>query len=445
MFKILKNQSGFSLIEGIIGSAISISLLVAFLQLTKNQESENQYMAALLARDDFERSISGIMRNEGPCSFVLADPSQSSNRSTSTFNSNAVKNGSVVPITIHNLFSSASASSEVIGSVGGAPSVLSRKLVISSMTFQIKASTPFMDDTYLADFHIKFNKVNGVDLKEILLNTIQIYTTGPAGSKRITGCSSWGKPVANRYHFSTSRAWTVPSGVTRAFVTMAGGGGSGVGWRIGNCVTTGHSGGYVFSHPVDLIPGEVLQIVVGRGGVGKAPIRTTIPAGPSLGSRVYSPPLGDDGRAGYPGEPSRIVSSKNGILLECLGGYGAFIQGVDSQSPDPNDLVPGNIRADLTGSGYGTSPTTIKRYISGSFPHIAFNSTCKANSDYGRGNLGPRQFSPDLGLYDGGFSPLGYGSGGDVSVTRCYVTPTKTGTCTSPRNGRDGVVYIDVY
>ncbi|AXQ50968.1 hypothetical protein DZC31_30080 (plasmid) [Stenotrophomonas rhizophila] len=95
---------------------------------------------------------------------------------------------------------------------------------------------------------------------------------------KLLGCngSTWGKatdmPNAYRYVFTTSTTWTVPAGVKSALVTMAGGGGSALGWRFASQYITGHSGGFVFSAPVNLVEGETLTVEVGSGGIAFQPI-----------------------------------------------------------------------------------------------------------------------------------------------------------------------------
>lgn len=123
-----------------------------------------------------------------------------------------------------------------------------------------------------------------------------------------------------RFMFPASAEWIVPEGVYAANISMAGGGGSGLGWRVSNALMTGHSGGYVFSHPVVLTPGEKITIIVGTGGVGYHPKKTATVAQPGPPYYVYVPPTGDDGLGGYPGTSSKVISSKSGVLLECAGG-----------------------------------------------------------------------------------------------------------------------------
>lgn len=109
-------------------------------------------------------------------------------------------------------------------------------------------------------------------------------------------------PKMYRFVFTKSSTWTVPVGVTSAFATLAGGGGTGFGWRYATRYHTGPSGGYLFSQPISLVPGETLSITVGKGGkrVSVATNGYSVVGPPYM---VFIPPLdGDDGLSGWPGE-----------------------------------------------------------------------------------------------------------------------------------------------
>ncbi len=266
-------------------------------------------------------------------------------------------------------------------------------------------------------------------------------------SGKLLGCNGqmWGKatdmPNAHRYLFTASSNWTVPSGVKSAMVTMAGGGGSGFGWRFSNNYSTGSSGGFVFSAPVNLVPGETLSIVVGKGGISYVPVNTGIPA--QNGYSVFGPPSGDDGTGGYPGGSSQVVSPTAGVLLECSGGSGAYAGGIDNYSGSP---VVGNLPGAqvATGSGNAVYPSP-SRVASGPYASINGGPGACGYEGYGIGNPGNRTYyNMASGSYSGGLSPFGYGSGGSVFIAGCYITPTLVGQCVSPSAGRDGVVMIDV-
>lgn len=246
-------------------------------------------------------------------------------------------------------------------------------------------------------------------------------------------------PRSYRYIFESSQKWTVPAGVKSAYVTMAGGGGSGVGWRLSNAIFTGHSGGYVFSHPVNFVDGETLDIIVGGGGRGYGPYRTGIPANYGPPYYVYDRPFGDDGLGGYPGESSKVISPSNGTLLECAGGSGVSIGGVDAYN---GTKVAGNLNGATTGSGMPAHPAPSRNAVG---PYANYNGPGKCGSgSYGIGNIGMHTYSVSSGTYTGGATPFGYGSGGSIHVSGCYVTTTHVGTCIWSDYGRSGVVIIDV-
>lgn len=264
-------------------------------------------------------------------------------------------------------------------------------------------------------------------------------------SGKLLGCNGviWGKatdmPNAHRYLFTSSTNWTVPQGVKSALVTMAGGGGSGYGWRFTSHYSTGPSGGFVFSAPVNLVEGETITVTVGAGGIGMAAYATATPVVGYPNYRVYAPPAGDDGLAGYPGGASMLVSPSAGILLECDGGSGASPGGVDSFTGTP---VPGNVPGAIAASGFPSYPAP-SRVASGPYVTPGGPGACGYNK-YGIGNPGNVSYSLASGYFAGGMSPFGYGSGGSIGVSGCYVSPTQMGTCVGAANGRDGVVMIDV-
>jgi hypothetical protein len=245
-------------------------------------------------------------------------------------------------------------------------------------------------------------------------------------------------PNAYRYMFTSSQAWTVPAGVSSAFVTMAGGGGSGAGWRVISTTQTGHSGGYVFSQPVNLVAGETIQVTVGQGGQAYAPY-ATVPAQRGPPYYIFVPPAGDDGLGGSPGTPSMLVSPSAGTLLECDGGSGTSSGGIDNYS---GAIVAGNVNGATYGGG-SPSYASPNRVATGAFATANGPGACGPVM-YGVGNPGAQSWSVSSGSRSGGKTPFGYGSGGDIIVMGCYVTATTTGTCIYPQAARDGVVFIDV-
>ena len=274
--------------------------------------------------------------------------------------------------------------------------------------------------------------------------------TGKDSTGLLLSCQSgvWKRavkaPNMYRYVFTTSQSWTVPAGVTSAFVTMAGGGGSALGWRFGSQYQTGHSGGFVFSAPVNLVAGETLSVVVGAGGMGFSPVNTGVPVTAYPQYSVWAPPAGDDGLGGYPGGASKLISPSAGVLLECDGGSGATTYVVDSLSGSV--WIPGP-QTGAYAYGIGTIPTP-NRVASGPYTRANGPGAC-GTSNYGLGNTGASFYagattSLPSGNTPGALTPFGYGSGGGINVTGCYVSTTQIGVCVSNAYGRDGVVMIDV-
>jgi len=272
--------------------------------------------------------------------------------------------------------------------------------------------------------------------------TGRIMTCRGSGWERVTK-----SPKIYRYTFTADGSWTVPEGVTSAYISMAGGGSSGLGWRSINYTATGHSGGFVMNHPMNLVPGEVLSITVGNGGKGTTLPQTNIQADAGPPYYVYYNPESatTDGLSGYPGTSSIITSSARGKLIECSGGSGVDMNGYSAMysissvpSSVPNSPVQPVVK-DYAPGIYATP----SRPATGAYAMANGPGAC-GPSDYGRGSAGTAIYEVSSGVKLGGLSPLDYGSGGMVYTSGCYVTTTYIGTCVHAYPGRPGVVYIDV-
>lgn len=267
---------------------------------------------------------------------------------------------------------------------------------------------------------------------EIAMNLHNLMLTCQLGS--------WAKasstPNMHRFVFNASQEWTVPTDVKSGFVTMAGGGGSGLGWRVSNMYMTGHSGGYVFNQPVNFEPGETISVVVGKGGIAFAPYTTGVMTGPYY---IYTAPSGDDGTGGYPGSSSMLVRPNGDVLLECAGGSGATVGNIDHYS---GSIVAGGVNGASVGSGVGPYPAPNRAAV-GNFAHPGGPGAC-GPSLYGIGNGGVTSWAFSSGHHAGGSTPFGFGSGGSISISGCYINASSVGVCIFPSYGRDGVVMIDV-
>lgn len=275
---------------------------------------------------------------------------------------------------------------------------------------------------------------------------VQIGLIAANAFGKLLGCDGklWGKatdmPNAHRYLFTESTSWTVPDGVKGALVTMAGGGGSGFGWRFISHYQTGASGGFVFSAPVNLTAGQAISVVVGKGGIAFTPYATTTPVQSKPGYFIYANPANDDGLSGYPGGASKLVAPSGDVLLQCDGASGSYAWGVDSFT---GGLVAGNVKGALNQSGFPNYPVP-NRPATGAYVEGYGAPGACGPSRYGFGNQGNQSYSIAPGSYAGGPTPFGYGSGGGISISGCYVNQNDIGTCIYPSPGRDGVVMIDV-
>ncbi|WP_147297871.1 hypothetical protein [Trinickia dinghuensis] len=276
----------------------------------------------------------------------------------------------------------------------------------------------------------------------------------------------WGKatdmPSATRITYTSATcptpcSWTVPAGVKSAMVTMAGGGGSGVGWRFAGQYIAGHSGGFVFSYPVNLVAGETMTIVVGKGAAGAGPTQTQQPVTvSSYPYYVFAAPSNDDGTAGYPGTASMLIApdtteGNNGVLLECDGGSGATFGGIDNYNgpPVPGPLGSGQpMGAAVATSGFPKFPEPwSSRQASGPYTYPNSPGGCTGGNIGNQGAEGYSSYGSATlasGYIPGALTPFGYGSGGGMSIFGCYVSPTEMGTCVTAGPGRDGVVMIDL-
>lgn len=286
-------------------------------------------------------------------------------------------------------------------------------------------------------------QVTGIAVEGQACTQLGLIASNSSG--KLLGCNGtvWGKatdmPNAHRYVFNSSTTWKVPSGVKSAMVTMAGGGGSGTGWRFASQYITGHSGGFVFSAPVNLVEGETLTIDVGKGGISYVPVTND--------GTIYVPPSGsDDGLSGYPGGTSRVTSPSLGILLECGGGSGASYGAYNSLNTGVK--IPGPQQGAFL--FYGPSSGSVVSRPSNQAYSVANAPGACGPNDYGRGNPGTSFFAADgntpvnSGVYPGALTPFGYGSGGSIATSGCYISASDTGKCMFPNPGRDGVVMIDI-
>lgn len=254
-------------------------------------------------------------------------------------------------------------------------------------------------------------------------------------------------PMLHRYVFTSSGTWTVPDHVTSGFVSAAGGGGSGMGWRVVSHSSSGHSGGFVMNHQVPMVPGEVLQINVGKGAPAYAPVNSGIPSNAGVPFYVFWGNPADSGLIGHAGSTTSVISTTNGLLLECSGGAGSAGTGTTSAPlHGENNANPVASVASIVMVLYGPSTYTwsAEKTTHSAAGDVWGPGVCGAGS-YGLGTEAMNNSGTVGDIIPGGRTPFGYGSGGDLVISRCYVTASVQELCRFPQKGSDGVVMIDVF
>jgi hypothetical protein len=104
-----------------------------------------------------------------------------------------------------------------------------------------------------------------------------------------------------RQTITTSTTWTVPAGITQAFVIVAGGGGGG-----GATSTTsggGGTGGTVWMGQIPVTPGDTFAVTIGAGGIG------------AINNNAFN--YGDQGQRG-----SGTTFAGSSIVIAAAGGDG---------------------------------------------------------------------------------------------------------------------------
>lgn len=255
-------------------------------------------------------------------------------------------------------------------------------------------------------------------------------------------------PKIYRYPFYADQDWVVPEGVLSAYVSMAGAGSSGLGWRSSNYTAAGHSGGFVLNHPLNLIPGETLRIKIGIGGEGYGPKSSGAWADPGPPYLIYYNPdaATHDGLSGYPGTSTIVSSVTRGTqLIECSGGSGAVMNGYSAMAGSAMmpGIVPGVPLVGVLKEYAPANYATPSRPATGANALAAGPGACGAG-EYGRGQYGESIYEVSAGTKLGGLTPLGYGSGGIIYSSGCYVEHNRVGTCIHAAPASNGVVYIDV-
>lgn len=484
---LLKNkEKGFTLVETMVVSGILGGLALVISQMIVMQKNQTSKAEINYAKMEVQRSVVEFLKTKEVCSFLLNsdDANIKSIRTPTTPNFQA-STAFPYKISFKKILASIDPTSTAIFEVGKSASSLSELLKIKDIYFNLKKySNSFPRGELFADFHMEFEPIKNKTPDPIILKNIQIKAEKISANSltyEVSKCGLWDHVEHQRITFNNigkEIEWKVPDGVTRIFVTMAGGGGSGYGWKITDDLQTGHTGGFVLNKTLKVNPGEIYLIKVGYGGRGilfhdRTP--TSYNSGglykenPLFNKRLGDPTISTRdllGLIGFGGGSSYIKLKKSGSipLIECSGGRGAYPEtgkykeafpyGVPladvSDLTKSDDYIPytGNDK-ELYNLGRKTyqgfkpglyvnsnnSPSinipVTQEFVKSKLTVLNDNKTYKyggvcaeSNGISGTGTvitgtLGEQgnKFSEFAsGLYNGADTALGYGNGGDVKV-----------------------------
>lgn len=288
-----------------------------------------------------------------------------------------------------------------------------------------------------------------------------------------------GQPAYKRLIFNTegvgngvtskSWAWTVPPNVKSIFVTMAGGGGTAQGFQVTSNVLTGHSGGFVSRYPLAVTPGEILTLTVGTGGelkVDRTNPNTSYygavcdnPDPNAVATMQLSPGLEGTGSVvGFRGYATTITSNLRPDILQCGGGAGGSPGGIGN--------ITGYILANTTNVpggllfyGYDDVPVTtpgatpVVASVGGGIASVAGSNRAGSCASAESGSwvtltAGENGINAPgaRGVYPGGRTLIGYGSGGGVRIAnplKTWALPVTNGMCIQSLPAESGVIMID--
>jgi hypothetical protein len=146
----------------------------------------------------------------------------------------------------------------------------------------------------------------------------------------------WASPAGGggmKYQiFTSSGTFTVPSGITKVYVTMVGGGGGGGGGSASDTGQGGGSGGAYFKTAVSVTPGSDITVTIGAGGAGGAWLYSgstgeTTSFGSYLsatGGKGGGGSIGVSGDAGLQGSPANKTLGADGSRDNGKGGDTIF-------------------------------------------------------------------------------------------------------------------------
>lgn len=217
--------------------------------------------------------------------------------------------------------------------------------------------------------------------------------------------------TGNRTTYLTGSTQVVPAGITRMFITAAGGGGAGGYGNPSGYGGGGGGGGCLYQGWVVVVPAETLTVTVGAGGLNQV------------------------GGSGNPGGSTTVVGSSSGTLVSCDGGGGGTLgqsgSGGSGGSSGGFGFAGGDGVSTITpgtgGAGYGKA----------------------GSSGRGMANFGGTGGQTATGAGGGGGGSYGSGGAGGANGTSAAANTGAgggggNGTDRSGGDGGSGIVIIDI-
>jgi len=201
--KTIFNQSGQSLIQVIVSMAISLILLLAFVNTMVAQQKEVKGLGEVIASKDLQSVLTSALSKGSACLFSINTPSAASFDSTNL----------PQKITVPKIYTSASYSAPAVVEQNKQVSPFASTLVTESIQLNIKSGT---GNTYLAEWQVHFTPTNLVRaLKPVVVSTILIVDKTVPAVTRIVGCqgAASGMSIFTKdYDLLTTNSLTLPEG-----------------------------------------------------------------------------------------------------------------------------------------------------------------------------------------------------------------------------------------
>lgn len=272
--KCYKSTKGFSLINVIVSLGLLSVLMSGFLAFQNVQYKEFKAINEKLAVQDLEQLLRKVLNNNDVCHYMLTNTTYSPSN-PSTFDQSLI--GSATPPTISfpgSQFVGTTSANLTTGpfilKVGQPVSAANSNLYVKNIEIR-----DLMDmgtgNQYKATLAIDFDSTKLVRPVRPLGISI-VLNTDNSTPRKITNCNAKDATSVKKSVFTSNSSFTVPEGVDKVYVSMAGGGagGSGGSWNAtDDCGGAGGGGGETkYFVEIATTPGAIIPVTVGAAGAG---------------------------------------------------------------------------------------------------------------------------------------------------------------------------------